>query len=910
MEAMSNNNLETELFEQQLERMAKELGLSVDALQNMTAEERRAAREFKRYQDEYNARIKNAGNEIKNFGAQVGGIGKQALSGAGSFGTLNSAVDLSAKVLGGLASAIPVVGGAFKALGDAAADVTKLMIDQFQTGWNAYKDLQDIGLATSFDDMRKSASATGLLFQDVNKSLGKYSTDLANFGGSVGGGLKEFRKTAYELTDVRKQFNALGIGAAEFNEYQAKYMAQETRLGRARNQDLSKGTKEYIEQLDTLSKLTGLSRKDLQAQRDAALSETKFGAALSEMSKNTQESFQNLNSYISAKGGPELAQGLRDLTSGAVTSDAAKQLMMATGGKAAEVVDKMKSGMLSAEQGFEELRKSLNPKQMAEFAKYVGDSSIASKGFAQIQKMANSKSPTQADIDKIARQRNKNLEGQEEETRALANTEQQLYDTSRNLQLLMTSSTIVQKGMDTMSDALDELSVKMLTMAGATIPAELKARIEEKKAIRDATEAREKEKQLDEALREQQERTLELQEKINKETDPKVRRNLEKQLAASKREEDFLKGDQTQKAKEDARKVTEAAERRAAEATEKRKRVSGLSAKDLRQQQENDDYYKKVQETFDEKKFKEKDLENFEKYSKRKEELYNKEVKAIDANTKLTTEQREAQKSAAKSKASSQAKAEFAGQASAAGAAAKATSSSTRAIAAPADSMSGSASSGTADASDLISFAGGVTGDANAYAGLNPDVKDAFENMIEAYGKKVQVNSAFRSDETQQKMYAEWLAAGGSKKNPTVNTPTFGKLTTPVDGINNKSAHSSGRALDLQVSDFDALDRMGLLEKYKFSKVQGDPGHISYKISGRDGWEGTLEGPQSGYKPDVTMHGEEQLTIKNQGTVSKEAELMAKLIDRFDVMIEKHDAMIDLLDSGNDHSKKLVTALA
>ena len=38
----------------------------------------------------------------------------------------------------------------------------------------------------------------------------------------------------------------------------------------------------------------------------------------------------------------------------------------------------------------------------------------------------------------------------------------------------------------------------------------------------------------------------------------------------------------------------------------------------------------------------------------------------------------------------------------------------------------------------------------------------------------------------------------------------------------------------------------------------GDPA----KISGANGFRGMLTGPTSGYKPDLTMHGTEQLTIK------------------------------------------------
>jgi hypothetical protein len=86
--------------------------------------------------------------------------------------------------------------------------------------------------------------------------------------------------------------------------------------------------------------------------------------------------------------------------------------------------------------------------------------------------------------------------------------------------------------------------------------------------------------------------------------------------------------------------------------------------------------------------------------------------------------------------------------------------------------------------------------------GLAPEVRERFFSMLQEYramgGKRViQVNSAKRTREQQAALYA---------KDPKNAAPP------------GKSDHEIGRAIDIQTSDANELDRMGLLSKYGFSR--------------------------------------------------------------------------------------------
>jgi len=131
---------------------------------------------------------------------------------------------------------------------------------------------------------------------------------------------------------------------------------------------------------------------------------------------------------------------------------------------------------------------------------------------------------------------------------------------------------------------------------------------------------------------------------------------------------------------------------------------------------------------------------------------------------------------------------------------------------------------------DLIKFTSG-TGTSEHFGKLEPGVQQAFLSMAQDYsnltGDKLQVNSAFRSHDEQAAV------------NPGANPKA-------APGM---SKHNIGRAVDIQSSQKDFLQRQGLLDRYGFKTLANDPPHIFMK----DG--GIATGPRSGYA--ATLHGTE-----------------------------------------------------
>jgi len=182
---------------------------------------------------------------------------------------------------------------------------------------------------------------------------------------------------------------------------------------------------------------------------------------------------------------------------------------------------------------------------------------------------------------------------------------------------------------------------------------------------------------------------------------------------------------------------------------------------------------------------------------------------------------------------------------------------------------------------DYITFTGG-TGSEDHFKKLQPNVQSAFVQMAQEYnnltGKKLQVNSAFRSPEEQA----------------NVNSGTNPKAAPGM------SLHQMGRALDIQSGQVADLAANGLLSKFGFNQLAGDPPHISMANGG------ILSGPRSGYQPNLTMHGTEAVvplpdgrSIPVAGGTESAGMMTAQL--------EKLDELISVMKSQLSVSNKLLS---
>lgn len=111
----------------------------------------------------------------------------------------------------------------------------------------------------------------------------------------------------------------------------------------------------------------------------------------------------------------------------------------------------------------------------------------------------------------------------------------------------------------------------------------------------------------------------------------------------------------------------------------------------------------------------------------------------------------------------------------------------------------------------------------------------------------------------------------------------------------NSSAHTKGRAFDLVLNNPDKYPEVEAALSAMGAKVIGsarypDAPHIHAEISAANGFNGIISGPTSGYKPNLTMHGTESISIQpspNTGSTSPNSDsgIMAAQLSKLEELV-------------------------
>lgn len=398
------------------------------------------------------------GNTISAIGSFT--LGMQ--TGAQGFTALNPVIDAAAAAFSG----IPILGGLVK----AAAEGTKMLINQLSQTVQAFESVGKVGGLTTegMSGLQKQFQTSGMTIDSYTNTIVTNSATLARFAGTVGDGAETFSKTAGK---VQKDFGLglqnLGYGINEIGETTASYIALQTRLGRAQGKsvnELAAGSYKYALELDALAKLTGASKDELKKQQDAALSEARFRAKYDEMVANGQEvqakamlDFQSMVNTVS----PEVAQGLRDVSTGFTNSQAAIKLFNTTNGRGMEIQARLQAGEIDQVQAFKELQGAVGSvlPQMGKFAQMAGDTDVYT-AYAQSSDFVRAELDSLGNV--IVKQR-KQIEGADPLTASTRQAQRSMQEAMIELnkigfELLPSAATVIESFTSIVKKSVEEIS--------------------------------------------------------------------------------------------------------------------------------------------------------------------------------------------------------------------------------------------------------------------------------------------------------------------------------------------------------------------------------------------------------------------------------------------------------------------
>ncbi len=294
-------------------------------------------------------------------GDKKGPLGKESEETAKSIDDLGKQSDETTGALGSLAKgATGLIGGAFNALtaaigsvvgalpgfagellfggnrisdfaqhvplvGESLGGLTKAVEGQM----DVFRELSTIGagFGNNMFELASVAGRSAIPQEEFANLLQTNSEGIRIFGNSIQDGARNFGRLSKELrqSTAGKDLMAMGFTTQELNENLIAY-SQITQLsGRRANmtqEQLIQGSLEYSRELDKIAKLTGKSRKDLEAQQKAASLDIRRQMAIAEAGDNLRDRLLQIGAVS-----PEIEAALVDMADGVANDPLTQQLM-------------------------------------------------------------------------------------------------------------------------------------------------------------------------------------------------------------------------------------------------------------------------------------------------------------------------------------------------------------------------------------------------------------------------------------------------------------------------------------------------------------------------------------------------------------------------------------------------------
>jgi hypothetical protein len=374
---------------------------------------------------DYNEALKDSATGVKGYTAnlrasmaQLGTsfkqLGKDMYAGKQGAAVFNDSLDSGANAVAAYAMKFGPAGVAVGLFTKAVAMFVGAANKQSDLLYESYQKISRSGTigADAMTQVFESAVKMGYTVDQ----LGNLGTLLANnskniglFASSAVEGAKQFIDigAGLQTSGVRQYFFNLGLTVDDINNGMAGFYKQEGALGQLRGrstQDLIKGSQAYIREMEILTRLTGQTREEMEAQREEALNVDAFYASLMDLPADAQK--EALNTYnrlaaVNQKAAAEFAANF----SGAITGST--DLLISTQGQSLRLSkDAFAAGMKSSE-AMQILSDSSRPmiqatKEVAQVGGQIGLTTrtmvqLGNKGLDPLQKQFNDISK---DVDK------------------------------------------------------------------------------------------------------------------------------------------------------------------------------------------------------------------------------------------------------------------------------------------------------------------------------------------------------------------------------------------------------------------------------------------------------------------------------------------------------------------------------
>jgi len=219
---------------------------------------------------------------LKNGGAGNSGGGNQGGGGGGS-GAFGEAMSKASKEFNPLADALKLGGSAVSGISTAYGKLQSVIEPSLGT----WRKLSDTGASFGNDIVGMSAAASGsrLTLDEFADVIKKNSGNFSGLGGNAAKGAENFAKLSKEMADsgVNDNLLRLGMSSKDINEVLALQVGMQQSINMDNEQQRKKAIESAVKlatEMDSMAKLTGVSRKEQEENMKKAQADMQVEAKL------------------------------------------------------------------------------------------------------------------------------------------------------------------------------------------------------------------------------------------------------------------------------------------------------------------------------------------------------------------------------------------------------------------------------------------------------------------------------------------------------------------------------------------------------------------------------------------------------------------------------------------------------
>ena len=438
-----------------------------------------AIRENREDFNSLNPAIQLVGNGMQMASKTVGALGDAA-------GDALKGIPLLGGVIGGAVSAASKLTAA---LGQAAGEIVKtigpMLTAELQRASVAYRNAGSVAAlgADGLSGLANQAIDAGLSFTSFSNVVKQNAETMAFATRNSADSAKVLADTSKAMQPFRRGMLALGISVEQQNELTAGYIGLQQRLGRdeSRNsQALAQGSRNYIQNLTELSKLTGKSVSEQQKELDAQSRHVRQAATQREVErtlggeagKKASEAISGVATVLKSAA-PVLAGGFQDALGGNFKTDAAKNFYRATGEAGKDIINQLKAGTITREKALAGIQEAAANRYQSlggdKFAMAAGNTGTALDAVMMDLQSLTFGAKFGDQIGKIENATKKNMETTDATTNSMINAQESMIKAAKALDelALQTSLPLAATAIEKFTDYSVKASQKMLAYADA-----------------------------------------------------------------------------------------------------------------------------------------------------------------------------------------------------------------------------------------------------------------------------------------------------------------------------------------------------------------------------------------------------------------------------------------------------------